>query len=198
MEKTLKLYLFSELSKEAKENARNDFLEDGEYFNQIIQYEKDFIKEKYEFKNFDMYVNCGFSQGDGATIETSNFFTPPIIKELKKFLSIKTFNLMKKLINKNLIGCYIDSHHIFASEDNVTFWVEDISYVGEKDINLFTKINDQIEEEIKCAIMEVYSKICDDFLNLVKKIYLDDEAIDRDIESRGYLYTEKGIDEYYL
>lgn len=193
--RTVKLYPFSELSKEAKEEVRNNFLKDGEYFDQIIQCEKDLIKEKYKFENFGMYVNCRFSQGDGATIETSNFFTPPIIKELKKFLSIETFNLMKKLINKNLIGCYIDSHDIFASEDNVNFWVENISYAEEKDVNLFTRLNDQIEEEIKGAIMEVYSKICDDFLNLVVEIELDDESIDRDIESLGHLYTKEGTDE---
>lgn len=195
--KIINLYEFRELSDKAKEVARDWFLEDGTFFEENFKCEMDILKDKYKFKDFDVKVNSSFSQGDGATIETSNFFTKPILQELKEKLSTEDFDLMKKLIKNRILICYIhckSNHSIYADRDNVYLHIEDEENI-QSGKRLCKKINESFFDNIETAVMEVYSRICAKILAIAEHIQLDTKAVDECISANEYLFTEDGEQE---
>lgn len=98
-EKTIKIYRFDELSKEAQmkvvENHGADFVNDDYWYEYVYEDFKDELKSKYGFVVEDMSFRGFWSQGDGASF-TGEFVDP--IEASEKFLAKYTIKCERDMM----------------------------------------------------------------------------------------------------
>jgi len=205
-EKIIKVYEFKELSEEIKEKVLAKHRNINTDFNNCLDCENEYWKEKIEEKGFtdvDIFYDVSYCQGSGACfgggISTVN---------IGKFLTDKKYDVLKNLIEKNYIEIYgsiltnSGSNHYFHKHTRYFEITDNFYPEGDKEFyNIIKKnlpklynqyklkliIDD--EKEIECFFVEVEKAI----ENLIDDLEKDIEELRQDICDEMY----KSFCKYY-
>lgn len=188
-EKTV--YLFSELSDEAKEKVRNWYLENQDTY--IFSEDcKEELNEIFPNSELDVEYSLNYCQGGGFNI-FGNLDIDDFIVYAGEYLSSKQIRLLKfiakefsrciKLPRNPRYGyCYVDTID-FSGE--VICWMEDCK---------FRDIPEAEIEHIECVIKEIIKEICKEFEdNGYKYFYeISDEDLEEACDANCWEFLEDG------
>jgi hypothetical protein len=197
--KTINLFEYTELNKNAKENVKNWFLSDD--MRTIFLYDdiKQDLEEKFKNSSLDVVFSLSYCQGDGLNIygelNLYDFLNVWEASEkekrtIKKYID---YSLQRYTFEENNRYCYsckfIDKKYI---DNAIIEFIEKLQYNNLKNIkediinNFFNDIINYFEE-----LDDYYEKMGYDYLYNIDENEIIEACIDND-----WLFTENG-DIYY-
>ena len=165
------LYEYSELSEEAKKNARKWYLDDemrAEFFKEDIENDLNGLFPNSKLK---VYFSLGYCQGDGLNIEGKIYL----------YDFIKEWNATEK--EKRTIEKYIDNslqYYTFESNNRYCYSCKfiDRKYIDDTISEFISELEYQCFKHIK---IDIIKRFFNDLINYF-------ERLDRENEKAGYKY----------
>lgn len=176
--KEFNVYKYEELSEEAKQKVRNDFLEDFHTPEEILNIWQDEIRPLFYGNEFNVQFSLNYCQGDGVNIygKTSIYF-------ILKYMGFEYPELYKKFTDKEIKTLLHYDVFYLHFPSNLRY---NYCYINEAD--LCTEIICELRlRNFKNINYNVIHK----FWNLTREMV---KLICKNFEERGYEYFEK-IDE---
>lgn len=163
------VYSFSELSEDAKEKAKQEYLNDETRSFQLTDFYKEDIKQVFPNSELKVQWSLASCQGDGVNIYGSasldDIFTlpgsgrVPELDWIKDYLTEKEVKTMRFYMKeyKDYVDLPVNRRYDFCIADRIEF-AEDFQYelesMGIRDIN--TSVLEKTEKMVK----QIFSQIC--------------------------------------
>jgi len=188
-----KVFAFDELSKEAKENAieqyRKHSQEHGEYLHFFAESCDHYFTEA-GFENTKLRYSLGYSQGDGLSFSAESYSK---LEELYNKVLGKGKEKTSKLLadNTSVSISQNNGYYAYASKNDVELLVEDYTSTYYDSAKRIDEVCAKVEE----LLQEIYMDLCS---TLEKNGYAEieyqdsDEAIMEDIKVNEYEFEEDG------
>lgn len=196
--KTIKLFNFSELPKEAKEKALNnnrDYNVDGDWSSWLLDDWEERLN-KMGFDNVKIYFNGFYSQGDGACFEAS-IDNGGMTKFLKAKKLLNKFKAISKALKNNTLYVNIKIEH--KGRYYHEYMTDLIDYTEMQDNTELTgALAKEWEQLITLIDDRVYNKT-DLSKNCGAGILIElNRAIYKTLEKENaYLTSDEGLTEYF-
>ena len=193
-EETIKIYKFSELSEESKEQARQWWKEGHSNSDAFVIDDAKAIGKLMGFEISKVYYSGFWNQGDGACFEgnflSSEFDTGGVQKYAPKDAELhRIANGIEAIINQFYSITLKVRHSGRYYHENCTNF--EVSIMDKKENEIDTKEAAEAEKEL--------IKLSRDFMKWIyRSLEADyeyqnsDEVVDENIESNGYEFTEDG------
>lgn len=201
--KEIKLYKYGELSEEAKEKAKLNYLESylrssirSESFEELIKSDLEYSKGIKVTEDFEVEFDLGYCQGDYLNLyggldfeELSNelksrFYKNLSEKEIKFFEEFIKYNYID-FERTNYYGCVGAEIRIKINSEGYNYLVE-----HEEKEDKYGEIVVKIEKNIEGW----YDEICEEYKELGYKYFyeVDEDEIKECYEAEGQLFLENG------
>jgi hypothetical protein len=187
-----KVFAFDELSKEAKENAieqyRNRSQEQGEYLYFFPEDCNHYLTEA-GFENTELRYSLSYSQGDGLSFSAESYskleelYNKVLGKGKEKTAKVLAENTEVRIQHNN-------GHYSYASKRDVEVLIENYTSSFENKNRI-----DEVCAKVEEILQEIYMDLC---RALEEKGYAEieyqdsDEAITESIEANEYEFEEDG------
>ena len=194
--KVIKGYKFSELSREAKDYAKENFLGENfrnEDFSWIV---RDDVKYLFPKSNLDIQYSLLGCQGDGLNIYGElNLKDILSMPDVKKEFTIKEIATMLFYMDTytDTIKLQENRRYCYCIADRIDI-VDD--FICELENQNLKNINSCVLEKIENIVKKVITKLCSDYEDQgYDYLYnISDEEFDEIAENNGWLFYENGED----
>lgn len=193
------VYSFSELSEEAKERVRQDYLESNRYpedFQEMMEY---YLSETFPTSTLKVSFSVCYCQDDHMGIygefsltDILNFLSSADFAENfteKEIRFLKwTVSEYPQTIKLNGNNRKFRRYGIAWDSDLISDMEYDLEYDNIQDIRYNTL------EKMEKVMTEIFEKICRNFFEDAEKFFyeVDDSEIEEWAEDNGYCFTEDG------
>lgn len=190
---TTTLYMFSELSDEAKENALNELRDINVSNNFWYECIYDNIKEISSLFGLEItkiYFSGFWSQGDGASFEGSYSYKKDALKNVKNFAPLDTelhkivskiCDIQKKNFYRLYADCRVSGHYVHSGCMRVSVETQSNGYV-----------NKNTEDDLTQALREFADYIYYDLLQKEYEYLTSDDCLSEYLNDSDYEFTENG------
>lgn len=188
-----KVYLFEELSEEAKKyvvdryrSNHGDYLFDDWDSRNLTDYFKEFVSTEYGYEDKEFYWSLSYSQGDGVRFE-GKMYDDEILRVAKRLLDEEDFKLLDEFMSDNTVRGVIGgtSNHYY--------------HYNTMRVELESNLSSLYDAEIEELGIDVFNRL-EEILELLEDYILKDiKGISRELESIGYKKIEgHNTDEYII
>ena len=203
--KSYKVYDYSELSEEAKEKVKTEFLQD-EIRNDLF-YEDCLETLHYMFPNSNLKVqySLGYCQGDGLNIYGELNINNILNLPTSHFCGDEFDDMIDYFTEKEIktIQCYIrevekeiklpqNNHYCYCIVDRIDF-ADDWFYELEN-YSHFRNINRDVLDKLEKYVIIIMERLCSDYEKYGYDFFynVDDEVIEETCEANEWEFLEDG------
>ena len=194
--KTFNIYDYSELSEEAKEKARQWYLDDDfrpQIFSEDVNY---WLSENFPDSDLKVQYSLNYCQGDGLNIYGKVRLSEIFEKLNKEIFTEKEYKFLTWALSQYYYRVEIPCNHryCYCIADRVDFTeeiIQDMEYDGIRDINMAAL------EKFDSACVEYFQNLCGEYEEAGYKYFYepDEEEIMETCAANEWKFTEDG--EFY-
>lgn len=189
----IKVYLFEELSEEAKKYAVERYRSNhGEYLfddwdaRNLTEFFKGYVSEKFGYLDKEFYWSLSYSQGDGVRFE-GKMYDDEILRVAKRLLDDEDFKLLDEYMGNNTVRGMIQgtSNHYY--------------HYNTMSVELESDLSNFYDEEIEELGIDIFNRL-EGIVELLEDYILEDiKGISKELEKLGYDEIEShNTDEYII
>lgn len=188
------VYSFSELSEDAKEKVRANYLEWNrcpEVFQEMMEYDLGVLFPNSDLKVSFSVLYCQDDHmniyGEFSLMDTINFLSVDFTEKEIRFLKWAVSEY-PQTIKLNGNSYYFRRYGIARYSDLASYLEYDLEYDNIRDIRYNTL------EKMEKVMTEIFEKICREYFEYAEKYFyeVDDSDIEEWAEDNDYYFTENG------